>query len=895
MLSFPLAPERGAQLLVAAARNVGTLNALTLAQLDEWLVLRAFAEWNEDLHPRDDHGRFGNGGSFPTDLAKISGAKGSNAGGVYQDKSGQKWYVKKYGNSDQAASEHVANAIYHAVGAKVPETALGPNGELASKWITGDSQTLGQAGLTKESANKILDHYAADVFTANWDAVGTGHDNVLVGKDGSVARIDQGGTLLFRAQGGLKPEGGLDKIGEWKTLADRQMNPYYTQVFKAAGVKDGDALGQRAVSQIDKIVAARPKDGWGSFVKNAAPSASKDFVSKVGSMLESRQKGLEAKRAELKSRGLAEWDESLHPRDDHGRFGDGPANLKEATKDEKRSGDALLKSKEQKNWEKSLSPEDRQKIADYTSDTVAPGSPGYEVYQQTKQDVERIIANAPDFEGTVWRGSLSNSLADAKAGDIIEFHDIDSASRSASIAGNFIQTSATINNDPTKGPTGWVDKYGKPTKPQMDQGTLVKIDVKTGKAIERLSAVHEDAGNEREVLIPKGKYEVVSSSHRNEFHFVHLRQLSERSLGEFDEEKHPRDTHGKFTAGNNEPVLSAKKVTASQSTILSVYEKTKAGQNLSSIAAEHNLTVEQVKWINGKIKDQVPQMVKVLGEKNPIKAAPVIATPVVATPIIPQVVEPTHPAGYTWQEKTTGPQAGKYAYFKEGVQVSSAFPKEDFKSAIPTLHQGTGPQVVGNLLPSPTATPGWPIPNTVPREQGSNYVMTMEAQGKSWESLLTVKERNAVKGYTASDYHDINKALRGASTPSPHELSQIASIDKALAKAPTPPPPELVWRGISGSQADSFVKSLSNGDVIKMKGFQSTSIRPGTAHSWGSGKAVFEIKPAKGAYVKVISHHEHEYEYLLPHGASYRVHGVAEVTLGGFKSKVIQLEMLHGG
>lgn len=258
---------------------------------------RLLAEYDEAEHPRDEIGRWTDaGGDWPSGLTNVSGAKGSNPGGLYKDASGQKWYVKRYNDPRQAATEHIANAVYHAVGVDAPHSVLGEGGDYASKWQPSDG-TLAQAGITKERADRILDGFAADVFLDNWDAVGTGHDNVLV-KGDRVTRIDQGGTLIFRAQGALKPESGLEKIDEWDSLVEK--NVYYNRIFKAAGVKNGDALGERAAKQIDRIVKARPSGGWKTLVDRVAPKADAAFRAKVAKMLEKRQTLLERKRDQLR-------------------------------------------------------------------------------------------------------------------------------------------------------------------------------------------------------------------------------------------------------------------------------------------------------------------------------------------------------------------------------------------------------------------------------------------------------------------------------------------------------------------------------------------------------------------------------------------------------------------
>ena len=444
-------------------------------------------------------------------------------------------------------------------------------------------------------------------------------------------------------------------------------------------------------------------------------------------------------------------------------------------------------------------------------------------------------------------------------------------------------------------------------KPCAHRCLRLILRVLPGSDIKARVSVHVDCGKQvfvlSELTSSRGAYLLLQA-------WRQARKL--RTLdADWDEEKHPRDEKGKFTSGGAdiEPFLSAKKVQASQSTILAIHEKTQSGKALHHIAAEHGMTVEQVKWVNKKIKDQVPQMVKVLGEKNPvkgtvvssIKSSTVSMKPTgtgwqskITDEVKPSVAASPHPEGYTWEKKTTG-DTSKYAYFKEGEQVSAPFAKEDYKSAIPTMHHGLGPQKpeVSTLLPTGEHTPGWPISNDTTRMMGTKYPKQMEKQGHEWASKLTYGEKDAISHYTGSGYQGINAVLRGTSEATEPMKDSINRMNSALAKSPTPPPPELVWRGLSGNSKE-FIKSLSSGDVVKMKGFQSTSISPNFAHNWGSG-AVFEIKPSKGAYVQTISFHKSEYEYLLPHGAEYKVHGVSYVKLGGSsqKVKVIQLEQLH--
>ncbi len=295
----------------------------------------------------------------------------------------------------------------------------------------------------------------------------------------------------------------------------------------------------------------------------------------------------------------------------------------------------------------------------------------------------------------------------------------------------------------------------------------------------------------------------------------------------------------------NEPILKAKKITATQSQIKEIWDLSKAGQSASSVAAKTGFTVEQVKWVNFKIKNQIPQLMKVLGPYAPPKIPKVPKTPK-TTPFVAK----TPPA-----------------------------------------------------TPTPTAIssrPGWPIGDDVVRRMGTQYPGQVRNAYDLWRRNLTYDEQRALESYSGSGYTSMNGYLRQKpgyervdETVQQKLFRMHSAMDKAKA-AHTPPPPELVWRGSSSTGAREFASKLASGDVIQLNGFQSTSIDPNFAKSWGGGGVIFEIKPTAGAYIQPISTHPSEYEFLLPHAKQYRVVGTARVDFGykGGQQTVVQLEML---
>lgn len=171
----------------------------------------------------------------------------------------------------------------------------------------------------------------------------------------------------------------------------------------------------------------------------------------------------------------------------------------------------------------------------------------------------------------------------------------------------------------------------------------------------------------------------------------------------------------------------------------------------------------------------------------------------------------------------------------------------------------------------------------------------------NWNRDLSDSERDALSKYTAEAYQDINRTLRGVDIDGDWDSNDLTKwandITAALDRAPKPPPPAVVYRGVSGQR----FANLKPGDVIRMDGFQSTSIDPVVARNW-SGVAygdnagtMFEIKPTQGAYVaESSSAGEDEKEFLLPHGRYYRVVGKDRVFLDqhDVNTPIVKLEML---
>lgn len=225
---------------------------------------------------------------------KIGGAQGSNAGGFYKGSDGVERYVKLYNNPEQAHGEALANGIYRDLGLNAPNSHVFnlPHGKeaFASDIIPGGA-TLEKTGLTKENAREVLKGFAADVLTANWDAVGLTYDNILL-KNGEAHRIDNGASFMYRAQGGLKPEALLNKATEIKGFFSPGVNHEYAKLAKTAGYSSAAEI-PGLKQQVEKIVNLRDSSGgWAKYLDTKAPYLSDHERTKIAGMLDGRTKEL---------------------------------------------------------------------------------------------------------------------------------------------------------------------------------------------------------------------------------------------------------------------------------------------------------------------------------------------------------------------------------------------------------------------------------------------------------------------------------------------------------------------------------------------------------------------------------------------------------------------------
>lgn len=138
-------------------------------------------------------------------------------------KRGRDWIVKRSekgaGGWAQVQSEAMANEIYKICGISVPAQKLYPDAQALVLEFKGGKLLKDCSPLQKEQLKvKLGEGFVVDALLANWDVLGQNQDNIIVNNNGNGTpfRIDNGGSLTFRAQGEKKEFG--PEVKELQTM-----------------------------------------------------------------------------------------------------------------------------------------------------------------------------------------------------------------------------------------------------------------------------------------------------------------------------------------------------------------------------------------------------------------------------------------------------------------------------------------------------------------------------------------------------------------------------------------------------------------------------------------------------------------------------------------------------
>lgn len=208
---------------------------------------------------------------FPDTLDKLQEVRqlgGSTGAMLMEDPTtGKRYVLKKGASADHLEEEMFADAAYQALGVPVPKfKRYEMNGKPVklAEFVEGQSlQSLlasGDALAAEQAIAQLRKNFAADALLGNWDVIGLNFDNVLIDRAGKVWRIDNGGSLRFRAMGDPKGDRWNDYPTELWSLRDDSVNAQTAAMF--GSLKHRDLLDQidAISSQQKKLLKALPAE-----------------------------------------------------------------------------------------------------------------------------------------------------------------------------------------------------------------------------------------------------------------------------------------------------------------------------------------------------------------------------------------------------------------------------------------------------------------------------------------------------------------------------------------------------------------------------------------------------------------------------------------------------------
>ena len=213
---------------------------------------------------------------------------GGSTGAYVAEVGGKKYVVKEYkGNTNQVKNEYLANSLYNefslyqspaAQSRPAPKSVIGEikGGQALFSPFVKDMTTLEAADpdnyedyQIEETHNAIKLNFVLDAWLANWDVIGLTEDNIGISVQGGVplvTRLDNGGALLYRAQGAPKGNAFGNKVTELDTMRDRKVAPTTARWF-------GDISDKSLLENLN---------AFESKIKRVGAAGLYDLVSKAG-------------------------------------------------------------------------------------------------------------------------------------------------------------------------------------------------------------------------------------------------------------------------------------------------------------------------------------------------------------------------------------------------------------------------------------------------------------------------------------------------------------------------------------------------------------------------------------------------------------------------------------
>lgn len=208
---------------------------------------------------------------------------GSTGAGLYMDEDGNQYVVKSSSNThaSHTYSEYIANQLYSIFGVDTPdyEYYKGNGYEfLVSKFIPNTRVA------NKKDYPELAKNFIVDAFLANYDVYQ--NDNVLVDLSGKIYRVDNGGSLKYRAQG-------AEKVFDDTADSIDSMIRYNPTVL-------GDLTDDDIISQIDALL--EKKDAVLKFLESNQDEDYEGDTQELADIIKGRFRAFEKYGNELKKK-----------------------------------------------------------------------------------------------------------------------------------------------------------------------------------------------------------------------------------------------------------------------------------------------------------------------------------------------------------------------------------------------------------------------------------------------------------------------------------------------------------------------------------------------------------------------------------------------------------------
>lgn len=186
---------------------------------------------------------------------------GSTGAKLAKDAAGNQYVIKGGNSAGHIRNESAADELYRAAGVNVPkqqvhDTPDGP--QKVAEFIKGKTLQELKVSNPKQyeaAVKRLRKDFVVDALLGNRDVVGMNLDNIVVGKGGKVFRVDNGGSLTFRAQGGTK-DFGPDAGKELSGLRDPSINSAAASVFGGITNKEISSQITAVMKRKDAILSA---------------------------------------------------------------------------------------------------------------------------------------------------------------------------------------------------------------------------------------------------------------------------------------------------------------------------------------------------------------------------------------------------------------------------------------------------------------------------------------------------------------------------------------------------------------------------------------------------------------------------------------------------------------